>query len=130
MGKECDMRPGQQTPVCLNVAIFIVDHAKVCQMRGISPPQHNEQLNIKALHQRSHNAATEPLQPQNGKKPTTDWQKLSLFPEIQEYTTGHNNMSLMFEYFTPTCPATIPTHLCTKCRQHHRRRNTVHPLCP
>ena len=63
------MRPGQQTPVGPNVAIFIVDHAKVCQMRGISPPQHNEQLNIKALHQGSHNAATEPLQPQNGQWP-------------------------------------------------------------
>ena len=32
--------PGQQTPVCLNVEIFIVDHAKVCQMSDISPP-HN-----------------------------------------------------------------------------------------
>ena len=57
------MRPGLQAPVCVNVAIFIVDHTKVCQMRGIFPTtQHNEQLNIKALHQRSHNAATEPLQ--------------------------------------------------------------------
>ena len=64
----------------------------------------------------------------------TKWKKpydrlakaVSLSGDTQQDTT----MSLMFEYFTPTCPVTIPTHLCTKCRQHHRRRNTVHPLCP
>ena len=76
------MRPGQQAQLseCSNI------HSRSCQ--GLPnerhPPttQHNEQLNIKALHQMSHNAATEPLQPQNGKSITTDWQKLSLFQGI------------------------------------------------
>ena len=61
-------------------------HRRSCQglpnERHLPTTQHNEQLNIKALQQRSHNAATEPLQPQNGKSHTTDWQKLSLFQGI------------------------------------------------
>ena len=130
MEKECDMRPGQQTPVGLNVAIFIVDHAKVCQMRGISPP-HNTMNNSTSKHfTNSHTRLPLSHCSHKMEKALRPTGKSCLsfrgFRNTQQDTT----MSLMFEYFTPTCPVTICTHLCTKCRHHHRRRNTAHPLCP
>ena len=115
--KNCDMRPGQQSPVCRNVAILIVDYAKVCQIRGISPP-HNTMNKLTSKHfTKSHTRP--PLSHCSHKMEIgtmADWQTLTLrkFRSAQQDTT----MSLMYEYFTTTCPVTIPTHL-----------YKVHPLC-
>ena len=99
-------------------------------MRGISPP-HNTMNNSTSKHfTKGHTML--PLSHCSHKmgkalRPTgKSCLSFRGFRSTQQDTT----MSLLFGYFTPTCPVTIPAHLCTKCRQHHRRRNTVHKLCP
>ena len=90
-------------------------HSRSCQglpnERPLPTTQHNEQLNIKGPHQMSHNAATEPLQPQNVNW-RYEWQMQSLFQDSGTDNRIQQCFRCMNSY--PNMPSNPCLHICVQ----------------